>query len=135
METKQPNISNELGAIFIADEVVATIAGLSSSETEGVIMSGGWGAELVEKLGRKTLTKGVKVQVTEDTAGIDIFTVIEYGYTIPKVAANIQKEVKIAVESMTGLKVTGINIHVLSVSVKKEEVPAPVKEIEEETYI
>ncbi len=135
MENNKPKIDNELGAIRIADEVVATIAGLAAAEVEGVIMSGGWGNELVEKLGRKTYGKGVKVEVGNDTASIDVFAVLEYGYPIPEVGANIQSEVKMAVESMTGLKVTAVNVHILSVSMKKEKPAAEEKPVEEETYI
>lgn len=120
MENTKPEIPNDLGVIRIADEVVSTVAGLAAVEVEGVAaMSGGWGTDLVEKLGRKNLGKGIKVDATGEQTIIDIFIVIEYGYAIPKVAENVQKEVKVAVESMTGLTVSAVNVHVVSVMTKK----------------
>lgn len=120
MDNIKPEIPNDLGVIRIADEVVSTVAGLAAVEVEGVAsMSGGWGTDLVEKLGRKNLGKGIKVESSGDQTSIDIFIVIEYGYSIPKVAENVQREVKQAVETMTGLTVTAVNVHVVSVMTKK----------------
>ncbi len=117
---KRPEIPNDLGVIRIADEVVSTVAGLAASEVEGVAaMSGGWGTDLVEKLGKKNFGKGIKVEVIEDKTSIDIFLVIKYGYPIPQVAENVQKEVRVAVETMTGLTVNAVNVHVVSVAMKK----------------
>src|SRR5665647_618626 len=116
MENKKPEIPNDLGVIRIADEVVSTVAGLAAIEVEGVAtMSGGWGTDLVEKLGKKNLGKGIKVDANGEQTSIDIFIVIEFGYSIPKVAENVQKEVKLAVETMTGLTVSAVNVHVVSV--------------------
>ena len=120
MENNKPEIPNDLGVIRIADEVVSTVAGLAAVEVEGVAsMSGGWGTDLVEKLGKRNLGKGIKVDATGEKTIIDIFIVIEFGYAIPKVAENVQKEVKLAVESMTGLTVSAVNVHVVSVMTKK----------------
>ncbi len=116
----KPEIPNEFGVIRIADEVVATVAGLAAVEVEGVAnMSGGWGTDLVEKLGKKNFGKGIKVEVKDDETAIDIFLSIQFGYAIPQVAENVQKEVKTAVETMTGLKVTAVNVHIVAVSMKK----------------
>lgn len=120
MEMKKPEIPNDFGVIRIADEVVSTVAGLAAIEVEGVAsMSGGWGTDLVEKLGKKNFGKGIKVEVNNDETAIDIFISIQFGYAIPEVAENVQKEVKMAVESMTGLKVTAVNVHIVAVSLKK----------------
>lgn len=119
MDTK-PEINNEFGAIRIADEVVATVAGLAAAEVEGVAsMSGGWSTDLVEKLGKKNFGKGIKVEVIDEQTKIDIFIVVEFGYQIPDVAETVQKEVKMAVETMTGLSVTAVNVHIVGVSMKK----------------
>lgn len=121
MENQKPEINNEYGVIRIADEVVATVAGLAASDVEGVAaMSGGWSTDLVEKLGRKNFGKGIKVEVNGDETKIDIYIVVEFGYAIPEVAANVQKEVKVAVETMTGLNVSAVNVHIAAVSVKKQ---------------
>ena len=120
MDNAKPEINNEFGAIRIADEVVATVAGLAAADVEGVSsMSGGWGTDLVEKLGRKSYGKGIKVEVIEEQTKIEIFIVVEFGYQIPDVAENVQKEVKMAVETMTGLSVTAVNVHIVGVSMKK----------------
>jgi len=122
MEMEKSEITTELGAIRIADEVVSTVAGLAAKDVEGVAtMSGGWGSELVEKLGKKSFGKGIKVDVNDDQTSIDIYIVVEFGYSIPKVAESVQKEVKMAVETMTGLKVVTVNVHVVAVSMKKNE--------------
>lgn len=112
----------ELGSIKVADEVVAIIAGLAASEVKGVAgMSGGVSAGIVEMLGRKNLAKGVKVEVGEKETAIDLFVIIEFGARIPEVAQQIQRNVKNAVESMTGLKVVETNIHVQGVAFEKSE--------------
>ncbi|HCF48704.1 MAG TPA: Asp23/Gls24 family envelope stress response protein [Syntrophomonas sp.] len=122
MDPQKPEITNDIGSIRIADEVVATVAGLAAVDVEGVAsMSGGWGTDLVEKLGKKNFGKGIKVEVADNDTKIDIYLIIEYGYPIPNVAETVQKEVKIAVESMTGLKVSAVNVNILGVSIKKAE--------------
>lgn len=125
MEINKPEISNDLGVIRIADEVVSTVAGLAVAEVEGVSsMSGGWGTDLAEKLGKKNFGKGIKVEVNEDETNMDIFIVVEFGYPIPQVGENVQKEVKMAVETMTGLTVTAVNVHVVGVTTKKAPLDA-----------
>lgn len=120
MDNAKPEINNEFGAIRIADEVVSTVAGLAAADVEGVAsMSGGWSTDLVEKLGRKNFGKGIKVEVIDEQTKIDIFIVVVFGYQIPDVAENVQKEVKMAVETMTGLSVTAVNVHIVGVSMKK----------------
>jgi len=108
--------NQDLGAIKIANEVVSIIAGLAATEVEGVAgMSGGIVGGIAELLGRKNLTKGVKVEVGEKESAVDLFVVIEYGTSIPDVAWKIQDNVKQAIESMTGLKVVETNVHVQGV--------------------
>ncbi|MDD3853980.1 MAG: Asp23/Gls24 family envelope stress response protein [Syntrophomonadaceae bacterium] len=120
MEANKPGINTEMGTITIADEVVSTVAGLAAIDVEGVAsMSGGWGTDLVEKLGRKNFTKGIRVELSNDDTKIDIFLIVEFGYSIPEVADNVQKEVKLAVETMTGLNVIEVNVHVVSVQLKR----------------
>ncbi len=118
----------EYGQIKISDEVVATVAGLAASEVEGIwSMSGGFAGNLSDLLGRKNLSKGVKVEVGEEEAAIDLNVVVEYGIKIPDVAWQVQENVKTAIETMTGLKVVEVNIHVQGVYIPKKE-----KEVVEE---
>ena len=111
-----------LGKVKIADEVVATIAGLAATEISGIAaMSGGIVGGLAEKLGRKNLSKGVKVEVGEKEAAIDLFVIVNFGVKIPDVASKVQESVEKAVQLYTGLKVVEVNIHVQGVYFKSEE--------------
>ena len=133
MEMKRPEIPNDMGEVRIADEVVSTVAGLAAIEVEGVAsMSGGWGTDLVEKLGKKNFGKGIRVEINDQETSIDIFISIMYGYPIPQVAENVQKEVRTAVETMTGLTVKAVNVHIVSVTLKKAAEDEPANEIEAE---
>jgi len=106
-----------IGTVKIANDVVATIAGLAAADVEGIAgMSGGVAGGIAEMLGRKNLTKGVKVEVGEQETVIDIFCIVEYGISITTVAANVQNGVKSAVENMTGLIVQAVNVHVQGVT-------------------
>ncbi|MDI6604196.1 MAG: Asp23/Gls24 family envelope stress response protein [Thermoanaerobacteraceae bacterium] len=120
----EENISQDLefGSIKISDEVVAIIAGIAATEIPGVAgMSGGVVNGITEMLGRKNLSKGVKVEVGEKETAIDLFIIVDYGVRIPEVAWNIQENVKKSVETMTGLKVVAVNIHVQGVNMEKEQ--------------
>lgn len=111
---------NSLGSIRIADEVVEVIAGIATSEVEGVVgMTGGIVGDLAHMLGRnKNLSKGVKVEVGEHEVAVDLYIVVEFGVSIPDVALKVQESVKEAIESMTGLKVVEANVHVQGVNFK-----------------
>ena len=112
----------DVNGIKIAEEVVATIAGMATAEVKGVSsMNGGIAGGLSEMFGKKNFSKGVKAQVTEKDATIDLFIIVEYGTRIPDIAWEIQNRVKTAVENMTGLRVLEVNIHVQGVNLPKEE--------------
>ena len=106
-------------AIKIADDVVAVIAGVAVSEIPGVAnMAGGFAGGITEVLsGKKNLAKGIKVDVGEKETKIDVNIIVEYGTRIPDVAYEIQTKVKKAVETMTGLKVVEVNVHVQGVNI------------------
>ncbi|NLU37241.1 MAG: Asp23/Gls24 family envelope stress response protein [Clostridiales bacterium] len=113
--------SDNYGKVTFADEVIAIIAGLAATEIPGVAaMSGGIAGGIVEKLGKKNLSKGVKVEVGEKETAIDLFIIVDYGVRIPEIAWNIQENVKKAVENMTGLNVIEVNIHIQGVNFEKE---------------
>jgi uncharacterized alkaline shock family protein YloU len=112
---------NDVGLIRIADEVVGIIAGLAATEVPGVAgMSAGLVGGIAEMLGKKNLSKGVKVEVGEREAAIDLYIIVEYGVRIPDVALRVQENVKRAIESMTGLDVVEVNIHVQGVGFSPE---------------
>lgn len=105
----------------IADEVVATIAGIATSEAENVTsMSEGIVNGIASMLGRKNLASGVKVEVGEHEAAIEVSLIIEYGCKIHEVAKNVQNKVREAVEAMTGLQVVEVVVNVLGVNVERE---------------
>lgn len=110
--------------IKIANDAVATYAGIAVSEVQGVYGMAGGFAGITEALsGRKNLAKGIKVEVTDKNARIDVNIIVEYGARIPDVAFEIQTRVKKSVENMTGLKVLEVNVHVQGVhaTTSKEE--------------
>jgi len=111
-----------LGTIRVADEVVSIIAGLATTEVEGVAgMSGGIAGGIAEILGRKNFSKGVKVEVGEKEAAVDLYIIVKYGIRIPEVALAAQENVKRAIETMTGLSVIEVNVHVQGVGFPEEE--------------
>ena len=111
-------IKAENEGIQISSDVLAVIAGVAVSEVQGVSgMSGGFAGGITEVLsGKKNLAKGIKVEINEDTAKIDVNIIVEYGSRIPDVAFEIQNRVKKSVENMTGLKVEEVNVHVQGVN-------------------
>ncbi len=112
----------ELGRIEIAPEVIEVITGLAAAEVEGVAhMSGGFVGDIAERLGRKNLAKGVKVEVGKKEAAVDVYLIVKYGYKIPEVARNIQENVQNAIENMTGLKVIEVNVHIVDVEFRTEK--------------
>lgn len=104
------------GQVQIADDVVAMIASLAATEVKGVhALAGNITNELMSKVGVKKLTKGVKVEVTENNVTINLAVTMEYGYNIPSTCTKVQDKVKTAVENMTGLNCTDVNIRIIGV--------------------
>ncbi|MFD3157391.1 Asp23/Gls24 family envelope stress response protein [Haloimpatiens sp. FM7330] len=115
---------SNVGIVKISDEVVSIIAGLAASEIEGIAgISAGLVGEITQILsGKKNLSKGVKVTVAEESATIDLFIVVEYGVSIPEVCDKVQRNVIKSVETMTGLKVSAVNIYVQNVIFPKTNI-------------
>jgi len=132
IEIKEVEVNSENAGIKIANEVIAVIAGKAVSEVPGVAsMSGGLAGGISEVLsGKKNLAKGIKVESDGEETKIDVNIVVEYGSRIPDVAFEIQNRVKEAVESMTGLKVSEVNIHVQGV---KTDLESNIAEVENKT--
>ena len=125
VETKK--VENEAGNdnnnIQISDDVIAVIAGMAVAEVPGVAeMAGGFAGGISEVLsGKKNMAKGIKVDILGQDVKIDVNIIVEYGTRIPDVAFEIQKRVKSAVENMTGLKATEVNVHVQGVLTIQEQ--------------
>ena len=121
------------GKIIFADDVIATIAALAAADVQGVAsMSGGVVEGLTEMLGKKNLTKGVKVEVGTEEAAVDISVNVRYGFAIQEVCQNLQNAIKNAIETMTGLRVVEVNVYVQSVVFEKPAEPEPDKKEKKE---
>ena len=122
-EEVKNNIEVEADGIQISDDVVAIIAGKAVSEVNGVAgMSGGFAGGITEVLsGKKNLSKGIKVEIVDKEAKVTVNIIVEYGVRIPDVAFEIQTRVKKAVEAMTGLTVSNVNVHVQGVKTSEDK--------------
>ena len=111
-----------IGKVDIADEVVAIIAGIAAMEVDGVSsMAGNATRELISKLGMKTLSKGVKVDVLEGIVTVTLALNLKFGSNIKETTMAVQEKVKAAIENMTGLTVADVNIRVAGVEMPVEE--------------
>lgn len=111
---------DSIGMVQIADDVVAMIASLAATEVEGVSsMAGNITNELMGKVGVKNLTKGVKVDVLEGNVTVDLAVTMEYGFNIPATCQKVQSKVKAAIENMTGITCSDVNIRIAGVNIKK----------------
>lgn len=111
-----------VGTVKIADEVVAVIAGLAATEVKGVAsLAGGITNNMVARKGIKTLNKGVRIVVQDNRVKVDLSLCLDYGYSIPEIGTQVQEKVKSAVENMTGMEVTDVNVHVADIAVEKDQ--------------
>ncbi|WP_297966777.1 Asp23/Gls24 family envelope stress response protein [uncultured Anaerovibrio sp.] len=122
MSEEMIKMEDGLGVVRIGDEVVSMMAGIAALEIPGIAgMSGGLVGGIAELLGRKNLSKGVKVEVGEKEARVDLYIIVKYGERIPDVAIAVQENVKKQIETMTGLSVVEVNVHVQGVDFGEEE--------------
>ena len=119
MENKDPIIrTEEHGSIHIAEEVIAAIAALAVSEVGGVAsLSSGLG--VAEFLTKKAFSRGIKIAMDSSRVNLDVSVLIQYGFQVTDVAQKVQEKVKSAVETMAGLEVGYINVHVTGVAFEK----------------
>lgn len=111
----------KIGSVKIADDVVAMIAALAATEVDGVAsMAGNITNELLSRVGVKNLAKGAKVEVLNKKVRVEIAIMMEYGYNIPSTCQSVQNKVKNAIENMTGLEVTDVNIRIAGISFSKQ---------------
>ena len=118
--------SDELGNIHISEEVLAVIAAAAVVEVEGVGgLAANLGTDLAELLGKKNLSRGIRIQVEDEKVTVDISILVKYGYTIPDVARAVQEAVAGSVEATSGLTVAAVNVNVGGVVFEKEPKKAP----------
>src|SRR5690625_3849950 len=118
------NVSNDtgLGKVEIAPEVIEIIAGIAASEVEGISsMRGSFASDVVERFGKKSHSKGVKVELTNQDIIIDLFVVIDFGVSIPKVAEKLQTNIRQTLKNMIALDVSEINVHVVGIQMEQEK--------------
>ena len=115
---------NQNGTVSFATEVVATIAGLAVTEVDGVASMTSQSSGFADMFSRKkdrNFTKGVRIDLDGEQVTVDVTMVVEYGSPVPEVARNIQENVKKAIETMTGLDVHSVDVHVTGISFEREQ--------------
>ncbi len=112
--------SPQLGKVEISPDVLEVIAGFATLEVKGVSsMRGNFASGVAEKLGKKAHGKGIKVELRDRGVTVDVHTVIDYGFSIPKVAEQIQTSIRQAIENMTAISIQEINVHVVGVHMEQ----------------
>ena len=115
-----PQEEETFGTVKIADDVVAMIAALAATEVDGVAaMNGNVAKELLSKVGVKGLARGVKVEITSQKVKVTLAVIMEYGFNIPATCQSVQNKVKNAIENMTGLEVTDVNIRIAGINMTR----------------
>jgi len=117
----KPN-NQHAGVIQIADDVISVIAGTAALEVEGISgMVGKFAGGIIEKLGKKNFAKGVNISVNNSKVTITLSIIVKFNYKIQEVALEAQKRVKTAIETMTGLTTSAVNINVVGIEFEKEK--------------
>lgn len=112
-------LEKDNGEVVIPDEVVAVIAGLAAMDVDGVASLAGYPTrEMISKLGKKALSKGVRIDILENVVTVVLTLELKYGYNVKKVATKVQEKVKTSLESMTELTVADVNIRVAGVQME-----------------
>ncbi len=123
---------NAYGSIRISEDAIAGIVSMVAAQIKGIsAMSGSMTSGLTEMLGKKSLTKGVKVELNDQDVIIALYIFVEYGVKIPKLALEIQNQVRDSIQSMTGLRVKEVNIYVQGVTFDHTEPAEEVEDIKE----
>lgn len=119
-EADNCTISEAMGDVRISDEVVANIAVIAAGEIDGVasVVGNGKSADLKNLVGMKNYSKAVRIEMTERVVSVDMSIVVKYGYSLPLVGKSVQDRVKNAIENMTGLDVSDINVRIAGIDLK-----------------
>jgi len=114
--------ADEKGSINISEDVISIIAAAAILDVPGVDgTTNTLGNDIAGFLGKKSTSKGVKIQINEDAIVVDAFITVRYGYVISDVAKDVQNAVTNSVEAMTGLTVPEVNVHVCGVTFDKDK--------------
>ncbi len=113
--------AHEFGHVNISDDVIGIITNIAASEIEGIRLAGTLAGDIAEILGKKNMTKGVRVEINdEDEVKVDLNIVVDFGIVIPEIAWKVQESVKTAIENMTDLKVISIDVNVQGINLDKD---------------
>ena len=114
--------ADDKGSINISEDVIAVIAAAAAAEVEGVhSMFPPSGKDITNMLGRKGLSKGVKLSISEDDILVDVSIIVEMGFSVSEVGAEVQRVVISAVEAAVGVAVKAVNVHICGVALKKSK--------------
>ncbi|GGP16036.1 Asp23/Gls24 family envelope stress response protein [Oceanobacillus neutriphilus] len=114
---------DSLGSVQIVPQVLEVIAGIAATEVDGVkSMHGNFATGVAEKFGKKSHGKGVRVELTENGAIIDIYVILKFGKSIPEVATKLQTNIKQNVHTMTSIQVEEVNVHVAGIQMENQEI-------------
>ena len=115
------NIQNhEFSHVNISDDVIGIITNIAASEIKGITLQGSFAGDIAEILGKKNMTKGVRINITEDNVvTVDLNVIVDFGVVIPDVAWKVQDKVKTSIEEMTDLKVQAVNVNVQGINLEK----------------
>ena len=121
MDNNAVNLNRDtLGSVQIANDVVAIIAGRAATEVDGITaMAGNISNALMSKVGYRSLTKGVKVDIDNGQVKVELSLRMDYGHNIPSTCAKVQDRVKTTIENMTGLEVVNVNVRIAGVDMLK----------------
>jgi len=112
--------AHEFGQVNISDDVIGIITNIAAGEIKGIQLAGTLAGDIAEILGRKNMTKGVRVDINDDDeVQVDLNIMVDFGTVIPEKAWEVQESVKAAIENMTDLKVTSINVNVQGINLGK----------------
>ena len=121
MDNNAVNLNRDtLGSVQIANDVVAIIAGLAATEVDGITsMAGNISNELMSKVGYRSLTKGVLVDIDNGQVKFELSLRMDFGHNFPSTCAKVQDKVKTTIENMTGLEVVNVNVRIAGVDMLK----------------
>ena len=117
----EEKIMDNTGKVNISEEVISVVAGVASSEVQGVAGMCNPIGGLSEFFGKKNYSKGVKAVIEENNVKVSLSISVNYGCNIPAVATEVQEKVKREVETMTSLNVTSVDVYVNAIMLPKEE--------------
>ena len=108
------------GNVSISEDVIAIIAWEAMHEVEGYGGPGsGLTGELAELMGKKNASRGVRISGAAEGVAVEVYITVRFGYSVTKVAMSIQEAVSKAVQDMTGLQVSSVNVNVTGIAFDK----------------